>query len=276
MIESLSTGDSRMAGAPEKLRSGLAAGEVHWWFAFPDAWPRNSLLPSAEILDRDECARLERFQTGEGRHLYLVAHVLLRLALSRCTSVHPNEWRFRRDRHGRPEIDDAHESRPLRFSLAHTQDLASCAIVLEDDVGVDVEAIRPDLVEETVALLTGPARESLAELSRDARCSRMLQCWTRYEAFSKAQGLPLQAPFDSFFVPASESSPGFYSESEDESAWSGFSFPPTPRHQASLAVHRPALSFGKVRCMRLDPDSTVHSIEPVPEPPLETRFLALY
>jgi 4'-phosphopantetheinyl transferase len=58
-------------------------------------------------LSDSERARCRRFLFEEDRVSFIVAHALLRTALSRYAAASPGEWRFSTSGHGRPEISSS-------------------------------------------------------------------------------------------------------------------------------------------------------------------------
>lgn len=157
--------------------------------------------PAAEsgllsLLSEDERARLSRFRSPQDGRLFLLAHALLRVALSVCSGDEPRGWQFRLGEHGRPEIA-APRSR-FRFSLSHTRGLAACAIVLDRDIGLDVEysagsapGLAPDFFSSVEA-------EELRNTPETARADRFFMYWTLKEAFLKAKGVGLSLPLRQF------------------------------------------------------------------------------
>jgi len=75
------------------------------------------------LLSDEERQRLTRFHFERDRVLFLVAHALLRITLSRYANIDPRAWQFRTGSYGRPEIADPRSR--LRFSLSHTRGLAA-------------------------------------------------------------------------------------------------------------------------------------------------------
>src|SRR5260221_2467990 len=78
------------------------------------------------MLSEGERIRLERLRLSQARDLFLTAHTLVRLSLSRLERVNPVDWQFDSDILGRPQVVVPTTS--LRFTLSHTRDLACCAI----------------------------------------------------------------------------------------------------------------------------------------------------
>ena len=149
------------------------------------------------LLSDDERERLTRFRFERDRALFLAAHALLRITLSRHTNIEPYAWRFCKGSHGRPEIAEPRSR--LRFSLSHTHGLAACAVVLDRDVGLDVEYLSNDPpIDLADRLLSPRERCDILSVPIDARASLFLEYWTLKEAYAKARGLGLSLPLDQF------------------------------------------------------------------------------
>lgn len=179
----------------ESLRS-----EAHVWLTGPA--DSASLSDCLELLAPEELEQYERFKVARARRLYLAARALARSALSSyLPEVAPAEWRFKFNRHGRPEIDARAGWPPLRFNLSHTDGLVACLIAWELDAGVDVENI------ERRINLVGVARHSFSKLEADdvERCrgrrrrERFFYYWTLKEAYIKARGMGLALPLRRFW-----------------------------------------------------------------------------
>ena len=156
------------------------------------------LASFAALLAPDETARMQRFVRAENRHEYLVVHALVRLALSRFAPVHPAAWVFATQKHGRPVVATA--GTRLTFSLSHCQGLVACAIAVDRDVGVDVEAAGRATDNLSVADQFFSAAETamLHACPQQLQEERFLQLWTHKEAYLKARGLGLALPLDGF------------------------------------------------------------------------------
>jgi 4'-phosphopantetheinyl transferase len=78
----------------------------------------------------------------------------------------------------------------LQFNVSHSGKLVLLAFHSSREVGVDVEAVRPDQDWEAVALRMLPAGEyrRLASLNPKDRLTAFFQAWTRREAAVKAAG----------------------------------------------------------------------------------------
>jgi len=127
----------------------------------------------------------------------VAAHALLRMTLSRFADVAPGGWHFRTGHHGRPEI--AAPASRLRFSLSHTRGLAACAVMLDRDIGFDVEdASSGERIEVAERFFSPREVRELHATPIVGRAERFLEYWTLKEAYLKARGLGLSVPLDQF------------------------------------------------------------------------------
>jgi 4'-phosphopantetheinyl transferase len=173
--------------------------QLHVW------WIRPASVRAAELarrfdalLSAEERERCRRFIFPDDSHTYLVAHALVRTALSNYTGTDPAAWVFTTGRYGRPEIAGPPGIPPLRFSLSHTKDLAAVALSMHD-VGLDVERVRPTDCLALAERFFAPVEAAhLASLGQDERSGAFFEYWTLKEAYVKATGLGLSMPLDSF------------------------------------------------------------------------------
>lgn len=223
-------------------KRSLAPGEVVVALARPDDFTAPEQRSALTVLlSDDERQRFARFRFENDRQLYLVAHALLRVALSRHANIEPCAWQFLTGSHGRPEIDKS-QSR-LRFSLSHTRGLAACAIILERDIGLDVEYLTADApIEVAEQFFSARERRDLLCAGSDVRAAFFLEYWTLKEAYAKARGLglslePHQFSFYKDFAGrwSIASGPPLY---EDPERWQFRSWQAGKDHLAALAIGR--------------------------------------
>jgi 4'-phosphopantetheinyl transferase len=173
--------------------------EVHIWLTGPAEPPDfGDYLP---LLAPSEIEQFERFRVERARRLYLAARALARSSLSLyCPSVDPDEWRFRFNDHGRPEIADAGQCPPLRFNLSHTEGMVACLVNLVDDAGVDVEWIdrRIDLVGVAKHSFSALEASEVRRRRSRSRRRRFFSYWTLKESYIKARGMGLALPLRKF------------------------------------------------------------------------------
>ncbi len=194
----------------------LPADEVHVWKA--------DLEPSAaqvqcfvEILSPDERARAARFHFARDRDRWTVARGQLRALLARYLGGLPDQFRFSLGPHGKPALA-APAGTHLRFNLSHSAGLALYAVARGREVGVDVEALRPDFATDEIAerFFSPTERRALRAVPPERRCEAFFACWTRKEAYIKARGLGLAIPLDAFDVSLAPDEPAALLATRDE------------------------------------------------------------
>jgi 4'-phosphopantetheinyl transferase len=173
-----------------------------------DVWRIALDLPPATIkrlesaLSTDEDARATRFRFPAGRDRFIVAHAGLRHILARYLGCHPDQIRFSMNEYGKPVLQGKH----LEFNLSHSGDFALVAATWNKKIGVDVERFRPEIELGRLAnrfFSPGEVAE-LNKLPPEGKVAGFFNCWSRKEAYIKAQGLGLSLPLDSFDVSIKE------------------------------------------------------------------------
>jgi 4'-phosphopantetheinyl transferase len=180
--------------------SPLADGEVHLWHVFSDAVTDPKLLKRyCELLSEDELQRQQRFVFARDRHQFLVTRALVRAVLSSYTGHDPRAWVFGQNAYGKPEIA-LPAGVALRFNLAHTTGLVTCAVAAGGDLGVDVEDLQHgrqglDLARQYFATAEVAALE---QWPAEEQPTGFFQFWTLKEAYIKARGMGLSIPLGEF------------------------------------------------------------------------------
>jgi 4'-phosphopantetheinyl transferase len=163
----------------------LERGEIHLWTASLDA-PADCVAAMRGLLSDDELERAGRFHFEKDRTAFILARGFLRTMLRRYLS---GEVRFVYGPHGKPALDHAGPG----FNLSHTGGLVLLGLVLESEIGVDVERIRPIENRDAIAERYFSPSEYGQVLSDEV----FFQCWTRKEAYIKAVGGGLSIPLKS-------------------------------------------------------------------------------
>jgi 4'-phosphopantetheinyl transferase len=249
------------------LRDGLLAGEIHWWFShFDDSLPDTASNFDREILSPDEHDQRMRFHYEPDRNLYAGAHLLLRFALSQYREEGPDSLRFKMGDFGRPELDCLPRGPRLRFSLSHTRNLATCAVALDDDIGVDAERNIGRLFPEIGESFAPSEQEDLKALPIQAQTARFLEYWTLKESYLKARGLGLQIPLDSFWFAMEENRWSLSCRPEIDSSpdsWRFVVLTPTSTHLAALAIRDEGHVRKKIQLVAFDREQGSYSIASV-------------
>jgi len=155
-----------------------------------------------QLLAEDELTRSDRFHFERDRRRFIVRRGCLRILLSRYLGRPPEEIQFTYSEYGKPSVAHSSAGPPLHFSLADSAGLVLYAFTCVAQIGIDIECIRPGYPGEEIARRFFSAAElrSLGEVPVETRQSAFFHCWTRKEAFIKANGMGLSLPLDRFEV----------------------------------------------------------------------------
>lgn len=217
--------------------------EVHLWFLFPDQVRSPALLSAYEsLMSRDERERHRRFYFARHRHQYLLTRALVRTTLSRYLRLDPKALGFTQNPYGRPEVMQPGGVPPIRFNLSHTDGLIVCAVVLEVDIGVDVENIdrmsgAPDIADRCFSPEEAAA---LRDAGHGEKPERFCDLWTLKESYIKARGMGLSIPLDRFrfhISPPRGISVFFEKDfGDDADLWQFWLLKPTLSHKTAVSL----------------------------------------
>jgi 4'-phosphopantetheinyl transferase len=129
-------------------------------------------------------------KTPRLRHVYLASRALCRAALSRHARIDPNDWKFIKNRHGKPRIATPAIFRSLKFNLTHTNGLIACVVFSAGEVGIDVENISRNMEIREVGRLffSRSERADLAKIAANKQLSQFFKMWVLKEAYLKGLG----------------------------------------------------------------------------------------
>jgi len=234
--------------------------DLHIWYVFTDKVTGPELLDSyRRLLNQEERQRCQRFLFDKDRHQCLVTRALVRTTLSRYSDVDPRAWRFVENAYGRPEIESPSAAGHLRFNLSHTRGVVACAVVCDDDVGIDVEDLRRRTATLDIARRHFAAAEMdfLEALPEHRRKDAFFDFWTLKEAYIKARGMGLAIPLGDFSFELSEHhlpkirfAAGF---EDDPRAWQFDLRRLTARYKLAVALRRPAEREVRIECREVIP-----------------------
>ena len=182
-----------MQGAPSPLSLETLRQEPHIWFFDPESVDDPAEVETfISVLSNDELEKYRKYHFPEDRHRYLVSHALVRHLLSRYADLRPHEWRFVRNRHGRPEIANPDLS-TLRFNLTHTDGLVACIVTHSVRCGLDAERTcnRHNLLAVAKRMFSPSEYTQMAGLPAASQLRFFFQHWTLREAYVKACGTGL-------------------------------------------------------------------------------------
>ena len=164
----------------------MALDTVYVWLIRTEL-PDPAVATLAKLLDGEEMQRAGAMPPDRRRR-FVSAHGAARLITGQHLGAPPEQLRWRRGPHGKPEL--AGEWQGVRVNLSHSGELALLAVTANRAVGVDVQELRrldacrlaarffPAAEARFVAAAPGPA----------GQVARFTRLWTRKEACVKAAG----------------------------------------------------------------------------------------
>ena len=226
------TGNWGVTQAGPLLQPG--GGAVHLWYL---SLAIDSQEDLGAWLSKDEQIRAAQFRFPLHRRRYMVARCALRKILARYLKTSPDKIAFHYNRFGKPFLVDE----ALQFNVAHTGDVAVMAFTSRCRVGVDVERVRADIMDENIAehFFAPGELDALQALPVKKRPEAFFQCWTRKEAFIKAIGMGLSIPLHDFTVTLDPDKAALLEtawQSAEASHWTLRTFCPAPGYVGALAV----------------------------------------
>jgi len=166
------------------------AGRVQVWrIDLRDPVARQPRL--AELLAADECARAARYRFPGLATRFVAGRVALRCILGRYLGLDAQAVRLTYTANGKPGLADPETAAGrIHFNLSHAQDLALCAVTLQQRVGVDVEYLHRRVTLDSIATRFFSPRECavLQDLPPTERRQAFFRFWTCKEACIKATG----------------------------------------------------------------------------------------
>ena len=225
----------------------LASHQVDIWRVHLDL-PADSLKTLEETLAVDEIQRAERFHVQGDKDRFIAAHGCLRDILARYQHWEPAQLVFSANDYGKPVLSTVPSERKMDFSLSHSDDFALVAVTWERKVGVDLERIRQGISAQVIARQYFSKSEfaELLALPSEEREIGFFNCWTRKEAYIKAQGLGLSLPLESFDVSVSPKPVILRAtrpDPQEAARWTLLALEVSPGYVAALAVEGQGLEF---------------------------------
>ncbi|MET9963667.1 4'-phosphopantetheinyl transferase superfamily protein [Streptomyces sp. NPDC006326] len=248
------------APAPAAASGPQAPGPVTLWLCpNDDVAPEVASLLARHWLDAREQKTAGKFLFERDRRQYLIAHTLVRRALALEAGLPEAELVIWRSARGRPFLRPAPDALPrggsqLDFNLSHAGGYNLLGIVRRQRIGVDVERLDDRDEQAITTIVRTFAEEERAWVDQLApgreRDRRALRVWTLKEAYSKARGLGLGLPFDSFvFTMDDERGVRAFTPPEDDTGrlWWFIELEPVPGVLVAVAVPADAAQDGEIQ-----------------------------
>jgi 4'-phosphopantetheinyl transferase len=166
----------------------LSRENYHFWFGRIDGIHLPEGMGGS--LSEDEKARANRIEFTTLRSRFLESRGLLRLILSRYAGVEPESLSFRYGSRGKPYLKDDDALQSLRFSTSDCGPYWACAVASGQDVGVDLERIRPfaGMNRFVKHYFSTHEKKFFQSLDSLTRVRSFFEMWTAKEAYLKGTG----------------------------------------------------------------------------------------
>jgi 4'-phosphopantetheinyl transferase len=183
--------------ALDSLAAPLEPNVLHLWQK-PLIESEDAISACYELLLPEEREKASRYRVERPRQDFILTRGTLRSLLSKYLQRDTREITLDYTEYGKPLVRDS----SLHFNVSHTNGLAVLAFVLNREIGVDVEKIRPQSDAKKLAerFFSDYERRALRDLTEDNLNAAFFRCWTRKEAYIKAVGEGLSMPLSQFDV----------------------------------------------------------------------------
>jgi 4'-phosphopantetheinyl transferase len=190
------------------------------------------------LLSGAELKRHSAYHNQDDADVYICAHALKRLALSRVGGFSPEAWRFSSTNLGQPLVSAPASG--LRLSVTHTLGLAACAITDGVPIGVDAECV-DEQVDLSRSLQSFAKRERcrVRMLPESERTTAFFEHWTVREAYLKAIGLGLRKSMRSFSCDRCVGGAFSFAGFGDAKSWCAQTWR-VGSHQLAIVIRKPS------------------------------------
>jgi 4'-phosphopantetheinyl transferase len=232
-------GDSQWKKPPPDVK--LLDGDVHIWRACLDQ-PASCFQQLAATLSADERLRAERFRFDKDRRHFSVGRGALRVILGRYLNHEPGQLDFCYNAYGKPRLASDENPPQIHFNVAHAGGFALYAATRAQEIGIDLEHIRPVADAEQIVHRYFSARERAVydELPANQRQRAFFDYWTCKEAYIKAVGRGLSCPLDTVEIGLAPGQPPrllcLNGDRQEAARWSLQTLTPLPQYAAAVAI----------------------------------------
>jgi 4'-phosphopantetheinyl transferase len=151
----------------------------------------NEVSSLRSLLSPDELARADRFRFDIHRERFTIIRAFLRKTIGLYLGLEPQNIRFSYGEHGKPFLLSV-AGRRLYFNISHSEEFALFAFMRHQEVGIDIEKIRPHFKEEIAKrFFSEEEYENLMQLPEEKRVEMFYEYWSRKEAILKTHGTGL-------------------------------------------------------------------------------------
>ena len=192
-----------------------------------------------QTLDRDECARANRFRFAKDQRRFVVRRGALRALLASRLGCPASGIRYSQNKFGKLSV----VASDIKFNVSRSHSLALYVLTRGVEVGCDIERIDPSFDFEELAKRYFAPQEiaNLQLLPASLRRAGFFWHWTLKEAYVKCRGVGLSLPLDGFaFSPAPDGTAVLRGADDD---FICASIEPMPGYQAALVAQATSMSL---------------------------------
>ena len=222
----------------------LQPDEVHFFYTMADEIQDHLLLEKYhKISSKKEKEKTNRYLFEKDRHNCLVTRGLQRFVLSQCTDIPPESLVFEESCYGKPDIKPGSTNIPVKFNLSHASGLTACAVILNNEIGIDVEdSTRKINLNIADRFFSRQESEYILNMPEHKKKETFFDFWTLKESYIKAKGKGLSIPLAkfSFRINNNKTSIHFdesYNDNSDNFIF--FRFPLLKRFKAAITIQAP-------------------------------------
>ncbi|MFS4467938.1 4'-phosphopantetheinyl transferase family protein [Maribacter sp. 2210JD10-5] len=191
------------------------------------------------ILNKAEINKANAFRFDKDRDCYVITRGLLKTLLGFYWNKRPDQIELEYNSFGKPRLPSRYG---LKFNVSHSQNFSVICFLKDAEVGIDIENCKRDinLMDLAENFFSKKEVENLKKLPFLERDRAFYRCWTRKEAFIKAEGSGLSFPLKQFAVSLDNDLEAellnTYWDEKSKDNWTLKSFVPAEGYLAAIAT----------------------------------------
>jgi len=221
----------------------LSSQSIHIWTVNVDFENSEKIRYYSQFLSPDELKKANNFRFNKDRYCAITARYVLRMLSSKYLNIDIKDIEFSYGDKGKPKYNF---ETSLQFNISHSEAMILLGFVHNNDLGVDIEFIKPnfDPIEIAEHFFSLQEIEELKQREKSDLDNAFFRCWTRKEALIKATGDGLSFPLHKFSVSMDRDDKAEIlnmSWNEDPKSWMMYSFKPKQDYIAAITLKSPTL-----------------------------------
>lgn len=216
----------------------ISSNTTHLWFASLIITEKQKTAYK-KVLSKEELIKANKFRFKKDEEAYIAAHAILRIISGKYLNINPEKIKFNYSEFGKPSYA---LKTNINFNLSHSGEKALLAFINDFEIGADIEFIKRDFDVLDIAANFFSKKEIIAlnKITENDKERAFFRCWTRKEAFIKAEGSGLSFPLDKFSVTLDSDTDAKLIETQwdfsERERWSLFSSAPFKDYLIAIAT----------------------------------------